>query len=493
MSTNLEHMQHELSGERQPSPYPPQAPRIPDATYNFVRYFFENNAWPVYTQGEHLGELMVSDTMQAVLQQYTTADEHGHSPTLAELAAKYPTEWSDSSALRKAMLTALKKLLHNVPPDFPFTYTENDLQLKPRGSASRRAASMNTAVGNGSVPPHLNISEGIDPDELDGDSESPIDDKDGTDDLPLDHDDLPDKHEESSAAPRRRRMVSPRDLESLATSASEAETDAITAYLREIGRVPLLSQEEEFELAKRIEAGDKEAVEEFTLANLRLVVSNAKRYVGRGLSLLDLIQEGNIGLMRAIQSYDWRRGYKFSTHATWWIRQAISRSIADKGRAIRLPVYINTALNKLRRERQRLAMELHRDPSEQELADALGMDLENLHQLQAAPGEPVSLELPIGEDGEQQLGDVLEDESSDTAADATNRTLSDEVREVLEDVLTVRERLVLQLRFGLGNGHTYPLEQVGRQLGVTRERVRQIEEGALAKLRHPKVIERLRS
>ncbi len=301
--------------------------------------------------------------------------------------------------------------------------------------------------------------------------------------------DLPDESEASSARLRRVQEVA-----RAAERGEAAEVDAITAYLREIGRVPMLSHAQEIDLAQRIEAGDKEAVQQFVLANLRLVVSIAKRYVGRGLSLLDLIQEGNIGLMRAVQRYDWRRGHRFSTHATWWIRQAISRAVADKGRAIRLPVYVNTALNRVRRERQRLVQDLGRDPTEQELADALGMDVERLHELEAAPGTPISLELPVGEDEEQELGDVLADETSTSPEEiATTRTMKQEVQEVLEDVLTPRERLVLQLRFGLGNGHTYPLEQVGRQLGITRERVRQIEAGALAKLRHPKVLERLRT
>ncbi len=300
--------------------------------------------------------------------------------------------------------------------------------------------------------------------------------------------DLPDIGEVSSARLRRVQAVA-----NAAERGEAAEVDAITAYLREIGRVPMLSHAQEIDLAKRIEAGDKEAVQQFVLANLRLVVSIAKRYVGRGLSLLDLIQEGNIGLMRAVQRYDWRRGHRFSTHATWWIRQAISRAVADKGRAIRLPVYVNTALNRVRRERQRLVQEWGREPSEQELAEALSMDVERLHELEAAPGTPISLELPVGEDEEQELGDVLADEASTSPEEAaTVRTMKQEVQEVLEDVLTSRERLVLQLRFGLGNGHTYPLEQVGRQLGITRERVRQIEAGALAKLRHPKVLERLR-
>ncbi len=278
-----------------------------------------------------------------------------------------------------------------------------------------------------------------------------------------------------------------------AEARGEGEVDAITAYLREIGRVPMLSHVQEIDLAKRIEGGDKDAVQQFVLANLRLVVSIAKRYVGRGLTLLDLIQEGNIGLMRAVQRYDWRRGHRFSTHATWWIRQAISRAVADKGRAIRLPVYVNTALNRVRRERQRLVQELGREPSDEELAQAVGIEVTRLHELESAPGAPISLESPVGEDEEQELGDVLADDTSTSPEEAaTAHTLTQEVRDVLEDVLTAREKLVLELRFGLGNGHTYPLEQVGRQLGITRERVRQIEAGALAKLRHPKVLERLR-
>ncbi|HEY4389701.1 MAG TPA: sigma-70 family RNA polymerase sigma factor [Ktedonobacteraceae bacterium] len=290
---------------------------------------------------------------------------------------------------------------------------------------------------------------------------------------------------------RRRRSD---DQEENAVNAVDAgESDAVMTYLREIGRVPMITHEREIELAKRIEGGDRDAMKQFILANLRLVVSIAKRYVGRGLTLLDLIQEGNIGLIRAVQRYDWRRGHRFSTHATWWIRQAISRAVADKGRTIRLPVYVNTALNRIRRERQRLLQELGREPTEQELAEATGLDPLRMIELQAAPGAPVSLELPVGEDEEQELGDVLADTESASPEDlATTQTLKDEVQRVLESVLTPREQLVLQLRFGLGNGQAHPLEQVGRELGITRERVRQIEAGALAKLRQPPVLERLR-
>ncbi|HLL80565.1 MAG TPA: sigma-70 family RNA polymerase sigma factor [Ktedonobacteraceae bacterium] len=307
---------------------------------------------------------------------------------------------------------------------------------------------------------------------------------------------LPTMGVEDITPPRRvsmRRRRSEDQDEHPVNGADAGESDAVMTYLREIGRVPMITHEREIELAKRIEAGDREAMKQFILANLRLVVSIAKRYVGRGLTLLDLIQEGNIGLIRAVQRYDWRRGHRFSTHATWWIRQAISRAVADKGRTIRLPVYVNTALNRIRRERQRLLQELGREPTEEELAFATGLDPIRMVELQSAPGAPVSLELPVGEDEEQELGDVLADTESASPEDiATTQTLKDEVQRVLESVLTPRERLVLQLRFGLGNSQAHPLEQVGRELGITRERVRQIEAGALAKLRQPPVLERLR-
>lgn len=296
-------------------------------------------------------------------------------------------------------------------------------------------------------------------------------------------------HPRRTASPRRRRSEDDEN----AHSADTGESDAVMTYLREIGRVPMITHEREIELAQLIEMGDRTAQKQFILANLRLVVSIAKRYVGRGLTLLDLIQEGNIGLIRAVQRYDWRRGHRFSTHATWWIRQAISRAVADKGRTIRLPVYVNTALNRIRRERQRLLQELGREPTELELAEATGLDPIRMVELQSAPGAPVSLELPVGEDEEQELGDVLADTESASPEDlATTQTLKDEVQRVLESVLTPRERLVLQLRFGLNNSQAHPLEQVGRELGITRERVRQIEAGALAKLRQPPVLDRLR-
>jgi RNA polymerase primary sigma factor len=226
---------------------------------------------------------------------------------------------------------------------------------------------------------------------------------------------LPTMTTESEPPARRtamRRRRSEDHDENMVNAADAGESDAVMTYLREIGRVPMITHEREIELAKRIEGGDRDAMKQFILANLRLVVSIAKRYVGRGLTLLDLIQEGNIGLIRAVQRYDWRRGHRFSTHATWWIRQAISRAVADKGRTIRLPVYVNTALNRIRRERQRLLQELGREPTEIELAEATGLDPVRMVELQAAPGAPVSLELPVGEDEEQELGDVLADTES---------------------------------------------------------------------------------
>src|SRR5262249_29428919 len=225
-----------------------------------------------------------------------------------------------------------------------------------------------------------------------------------TDSVPLV--DLPDETEAGVARLRRVQEVA-----RAAERGEAAGVDAITAYLREIGRVPMLSHAQEIDLAQRIEAGDKQAVQQFVLANLRLVVSIAKRYVGRGLSLLDLIQEGNIGLMRAVQRYDWRPGHRFSTPPTWWIPQATGRGVADRGGVFRRPVYVNTALNRVRRERQRLVQELGRDPTEQELADALEMGVERLHELEAAPGTPISLELPVGEGEEQEVGGVLSDET----------------------------------------------------------------------------------
>lgn len=261
--------------------------------------------------------------------------------------------------------------------------------------------------------------------------------------------------------------------------------DPVRMYLREIGRVPLLSATQEVSLAKRMEDGDEEARRHLTEANLRLVVSVAKKYIGRGMSLLDLIQEGNIGLIRAVEKFDYRKGYKFSTYATWWIRQAITRAIADQARTIRIPVHMVETINRLIRTSRRLVQELGRDPTSDEIAEEMGLPPEKVREIIKISQEPVSLETPIGEEEDSHLGDFIEDVKALAPADAASHQLLKEQVEDVLDSLTQRERRVLQLRFGLDDGRSRTLEEVGREFGVTRERIRQIEAKALRKLRHP--------
>ncbi|HEX2916462.1 MAG TPA: RNA polymerase sigma factor RpoD [Chloroflexia bacterium] len=261
--------------------------------------------------------------------------------------------------------------------------------------------------------------------------------------------------------------------------------DPVRMYLREIGRVPLLSAAQEVSLAQRMEMGDEEARRHLTEANLRLVVSVAKKYIGRGMSLLDLIQEGNIGLIRAVEKFDYRKGYKFSTYATWWIRQAITRAIADQARTIRIPVHMVETINRLIRTSRRLVQELGRDPTSDEIAREMGLPPEKVREIQKISQEPVSLETPIGEEEDSHLGDFIEDQKALAPADAASHQLLKEQVEDVLDSLTQRERRVLQLRFGLDDGRSRTLEEVGREFGVTRERIRQIEAKALRKLRHP--------
>jgi len=261
--------------------------------------------------------------------------------------------------------------------------------------------------------------------------------------------------------------------------------DPVRMYLKEIGRVPLLTAEEEVELAKRIEAGDEEAKRKLAEANLRLVVSIAKRYVGRGMLFLDLIQEGNLGLIKAVEKYDWRKGYKFSTYATWWIRQAITRAIADQARTIRIPVHMVETINKLIRVQRQLVQQLGREPTAEEIAREMGIEEDRVREIMKIAQEPVSLETPIGEEEDSHLGDFIEDQEAPAPAEEASYTL---LKEQLEDVLstlTEREQEVLRLRFGLDDGRPRTLEEVGQLFGVTRERIRQIEAKALRKLRHP--------
>src|SRR6056297_2918764 len=260
--------------------------------------------------------------------------------------------------------------------------------------------------------------------------------------------------------------------------------DPVKMYLKEIGQIRLLTADEEIDLAKRMEAGDLEAKRILVQSNLRLVVSIAKRYVGRGMLFLDLIQEGNMGLIRAVEKFDYRRGYKFSTYATWWIRQAITRAIADQARTIRVPVHMVETINKLVRVSRYLLQELGRDPTIEEIAERMELPVEKIKGIIKTAQEPVSLESPIGKEDDSHLGDFIEDEDSPAPPKIASHTLLKEQLEGVLKTLTQREKRVLELRFGITDGHPHTLEEVGREFGVTRERIRQIEAKALRKLRH---------
>ena len=269
--------------------------------------------------------------------------------------------------------------------------------------------------------------------------------------------------------------------------------DNVKIYLKSIGKVPLLKTEQEKEIAKRIQAGDQDAKDELIEANLRLVVAIAKKYVGRGLQFLDLIQEGNLGLVKAVDKFDYTKGFKFSTYATWWIRQAITRAIADQARTIRIPVHMVETINKLTRVQRQLVQELDREPTAEEIAERLGnISAEKVREIQKISMEPVSMETPIGEEDDSHLGDFIEDKHALSPDEyATNELLKDEINNVLM-MLTERERKVIQLRFGLIDGRARTLEEVGKVFGVTRERIRQIEAKALRKLKHPTKSNRLK-
>lgn len=268
--------------------------------------------------------------------------------------------------------------------------------------------------------------------------------------------------------------------------------DPVRMYLKEIGKVSLLSADEEIELAKRMEKGDEAAKKRLAEANLRLVVSIAKRYVGRGMLFLDLIQEGNLGLIKAVEKFDYRKGYKFSTYATWWIRQAITRAIADQARTIRIPVHMVETINKLIRVSRQLLQELGREPLPEEIAKEMDMPVERVREILKISQEPVSLETPIGEEEDSHLGDFIQDDNVPVPAEAAAQTLLKEQLDEVLDTLTEREQKVLRLRFGMNDGRARTLEEVGREFDVTRERIRQIEAKALRKLRHPSRSRKLR-
>ncbi len=282
------------------------------------------------------------------------------------------------------------------------------------------------------------------------------------------------------------------DLNDLSVPPGIKINDPVRMYLKEIGRVPLLTAEEEIELAKRIEQGDEEAKRSLAEANLRLVVSIAKRYVGRGMLFLDLIQEGNMGLIKAVEKFDFEKGFKFSTYATWWIRQAITRAIADQARTIRIPVHMVETINKLIRVQRQLLQDLGREPTPEEVGAEMDLSPEKVREILKIAQEPVSLETPIGEEDDSHLGDFIEDQDALAPADAAAYELLKEQLEDVLDTLTDREENVLRLRFGLDDGRTRTLEEVGKVFGVTRERIRQIEAKALRKLRHPSRSKRLK-
>ncbi len=274
-----------------------------------------------------------------------------------------------------------------------------------------------------------------------------------------------------------------KDIDEQEEETTDIQDDSVRMYLREIGRVPLLNKEQEVELAKKIEKGDKHAHDDLAEANLRLVVSIAKKYIGRGLPLLDLIQEGNTGLLRAVDKFDYKRGYKFSTYATWWIRQAITRAIADQARTIRIPVHMVETINKLVRTQRRLVQDLGREPLPEEIAAEMEIEVEKVQHILKISQETVSLEAPVGEEDDSRLGDFILDEDTETPEDsAATQLMKDNIRQVLGQ-LTPREQKILKMRFGLDSGKTHTLEEVGSEFGVTRERIRQIEAKALTKLR----------
>ncbi len=296
-------------------------------------------------------------------------------------------------------------------------------------------------------------------------------DADTDDDIILDVDDEPTEEE----------------LENIEFSVPDGVSieDPVRMYLKEIGKVPLLSADEEVELAKKMETGDLDARKRLAEANLRLVVSIAKRYVGRGMLFLDLIQEGNLGLIKAVEKFDYRKGYKFSTYATWWIRQAITRAIADQARTIRIPVHMVETINKLIRVQRQLLQELGREPYPEEIAKEMNLPVDRVREIQKISQEPVSLETPIGEEEDSHLGDFIQDDNVPVPAEAAAFTLLKEQLSEVLGTLTERERKVLELRFGLDDGRARTLEEVGKEFNVTRERIRQIEAKALRKLRHP--------
>ena len=378
---------------------------------------------------------------------------------------------------------------------------ENALPEDPEEFAKYKEEKLNSLIEKGKKAGKLTSKElmdtlddlKLDPDELDKFYDKLEDlgiDTAGEDILPpLDDDELPALEELQEIEEVTEEEIAA-DTDALADTFST--DDPVRMYLKEIGKVPLLTPEEEQDLARRMADGDEEAKRRMAEANLRLVVSIAKRYVGRGMLFLDLIQEGNLGLIKAVDKFDYTKGYKFSTYATWWIRQAITRAIADQARTIRIPVHMVETINKVIRVSRQLLQELGHDPSAEEIAEEMGMPVDKVRDILKIAQEPVSLETPIGEEEDSHLGDFIPDEDASEPSEAASFSLLKEQLMSVLDTLTSREKKVLELRFGIVDGRTRTLEEVGKEFNVTRERIRQIEAKALRKLRHPSRSKKLR-
>ena len=378
----------------------------------------------------------------------------------------------------------------------PQDFAEEDLKKKQEAENARKAleAKLNQLLEKGKKTGKLKFKDlefledaNADP-ELESRFYEALEQNGVSLDIPADDDALPPLDED---APENLELEEIEEVTEEELSNTDAYVDSLTIddpvrmYLKEIGRVPLLSPDEEVDLAKRMSDGDQEAKNRMTESNLRLVVSIAKRYVGRGMQFLDLIQEGNLGLIKAVDKFDYTKGYKFSTYATWWIRQAITRAIADQARTIRIPVHMVETINKVIRVSRQLLQELGHDPTAEEIAEEMNLPVDKVRDILKIAQEPVSLETPIGEEEDSHLGDFIPDEEASEPAEAASFALLREQLDEVLDTLTPREKKVLELRFGMTDGRTRTLEEVGKEFNVTRERIRQIEAKALRKLRHP--------
>ena len=512
-----EYSQHENgAGNKIPIESLKPAEGIPLPTFHLVTWYM-HYGWPTMQNASGEEIPVISERTQVVLEQYTIENPSGKSLGLSTFIDKNIRGYKYAAEVRFTLLAALRKLYHEAPQEFhdQYPFPLEQLTLRPKGNRgvkkpesvqkpTKPTENLRRQLRSNHDAPLSDEPEDPDEDEvLELDEETILNlfgpipvqladetiERDDTDIVP----DNPISHSWNSL---REEMIADD------TDDGEDLDDPVRMYLKEIGRIPLLSSQEEIALAIQMENGKRErtkpfalqhirvilaaeqAQRHFTEANLRLVVSVAKKYVGRGLSLLDLIQEGNIGLIRAVEKFDYTKGYKFSTYGTWWIRQSITRAIADKARTIRVPVYMIENINRLAHTSRQLLQELGREPNENEIAEAMQVTPKYVREIVKASLQPLSLELPLGEEEDSHLGDYIEDKSRTPAEATSHQLLREQVKDVLGD-LTQREQEVLRLRFGLADGRSRTLEEVGKEFGVTRERIRQIEARALTKLRHP--------